>query len=154
MTTIAHTLCFYLVASFYPLGIGLAWYTCDKPQLRDRVAWARQVVTCALSVAFAVLATVTGDDPWIMLRIFTYDGVAAQLRSPWLVHMCVLHFALGDTAIWTNVLDVSLGTLQWSWLRLAVYLPAMMWCNAIGLFPWLITPSVAAYMTTPRRGKK
>lgn len=147
MSSFVQRVLFYLLANAYPLGLFAVVWLHDKPRaVQQRGAWCIALLVSVAAAAFAVAATLTDPDPWIMLRIFSYDQVAAQLRSPWLVHMSVLHFALGDMAIWWLLLHVSRHHLRLSWPHLALYLPVMLWCNVLGVLPWLLTPAVVVAM--------
>lgn len=131
---------FYAFAALYPLGALGAWIT-----PRRAVVWLAACFVCCACVACAIDATLRGDDPLIMLRIFTRQQVARQLATPQLVLMSVGHFALGDAVIMWQVVALSRRLRMPVW-RLAALMPGMMWCMPIGLLPWLAQPEVVRWI--------
>lgn len=143
---------FPFAACLYPIGFGLVLWGINRPATLRLGLGFFALVASLFACFFAVQASL--QDPWILLKIFTHGQVSEQLRSPWLVDMSVTHFSMGDVStlfLITYVSRVRLGMPMW---QLALYLPGLMHCTALGVLPWLLTPSVRRYLldgTVPRK---
>ena len=135
---------FPLVACLYPIGFGLVLWGISRPaKLRLGLGFFA-LVASLFAYFFAIEATL--HDPWILLKIFTFGQVSEQLRSPWLVDMSVTHFSMGDVSTLFLITYVSRVRLNMPVWQLALYLPGLMHCTALGVLPWLLTPSVWHYL--------
>lgn len=134
----------WIVTLFYPIGILLVLYAHNKPEtLRLGLAFYTMVVALVCT-AFLVQAGI--DDPWALVpRI--------PAGSSWNMLACSLRSTLGDVAILTLVVHVWHDRLGHSLWSLVVFLPAMLWCAAVGVLPWLAAPSVRNFALSGRQPK-